>query len=50
MTESNPLLFDLDNGIAMLTLNRPHEGNALTPALLASGYRVVNETVQVVRL
>lgn len=34
MTESNPLLFDLDDGIAVLTLNRPHEGNALTPALL----------------
>lgn len=36
MDEPNPLLFDLDGGIATLTLNRAHEGNALTPALLAA--------------
>lgn len=34
MNENNPLLFDVDSGVATLTLNRPHEGNALTPALL----------------
>lgn len=34
MTEENPLLFEVDDGVALLTLNRPHEGNALTPALL----------------
>lgn len=36
MSESEPLLFDLADGIATLTLNRPHEGNSLTPPLLAS--------------
>lgn len=35
MSESTPLQFDLEDGIATLTLDRPHEGNALTPALLA---------------
>jgi enoyl-CoA hydratase/carnithine racemase len=34
MDESNPLLFSVDEGIATLTLNRPQEGNALTPHLL----------------
>lgn len=34
--ESNPLRFDVDDGIALLTLHRPHEGNALTPALLSA--------------
>jgi E-phenylitaconyl-CoA hydratase len=33
--ESNAeLLFESNAGIALLTLNRPHEGNALTPTLL----------------
>jgi E-phenylitaconyl-CoA hydratase len=30
------LLFQVDDGVATLTLNRPHEGNALTPGLLAA--------------
>lgn len=34
MSEAHPLLFDVEEGIATLTLNRPHEGNALTPELL----------------
>lgn len=34
MDEPAPLLFEIDGGIATLTLNRPHEGNALAPALL----------------
>lgn len=36
MDESTALLFDVDEGIATLTLNRPQEGNALTPALLVA--------------
>ncbi|MCD9029741.1 enoyl-CoA hydratase/isomerase family protein [Luteimonas sp. BDR2-5] len=36
MDDANALLFDVEDGIATLTLNRPHEGNALTPALLAA--------------
>lgn len=38
MTEDRPmddeLLFTVEDGVATLTLNRPHEGNALTPTLL----------------
>jgi E-phenylitaconyl-CoA hydratase len=34
MDESSPLLMAVDDGVAVLTLNRPHEGNALSPALL----------------
>jgi E-phenylitaconyl-CoA hydratase len=34
MTESSPLLFEIDEGVAVLTLNRPAEGNSLTPELL----------------
>ena len=34
MQPSQDLLFDVDQGIATLTLNRPHEGNALSPPLL----------------
>jgi enoyl-CoA hydratase/carnithine racemase len=36
MDEATALLFTVDEGVALLTLNRPHEGNALTPALLAA--------------
>lgn len=36
MDESSALLIEVDDGIATLTLNRPWEGNALTPALLAA--------------
>ncbi|MFT4265621.1 MAG: enoyl-CoA hydratase/isomerase family protein [Xenophilus sp.] len=35
MSESDPLRFEVEDGVATLTLNRPHEGNALTPALLS---------------
>ena len=34
--ESEPLLFDLADGVARLTLNRPHEGNAMAPNMLAA--------------
>jgi len=34
MVETPPLLFSHADGIARLTLNRPHEGNSLTPELL----------------
>ncbi len=34
MDDLSPLLFDVDEGVAVLTLNRPHEGNSLTPELL----------------
>lgn len=48
MDESHPLLFNVDAGIATLTLHRPHEGNALTPALLVAlehaWTRVENDT------
>lgn len=39
MTDPNQteeLLFSVEDGIATLVLNRPHEGNALTPTLLAA--------------
>lgn len=36
MDDSSELQFDIDEGVATLTLNRPHEGNALTPGLLAA--------------
>jgi enoyl-CoA hydratase/carnithine racemase len=32
LQDTEELLFHVDNGVATLTLNRPHEGNALTPA------------------
>lgn len=34
--EAQPLLFDVADGVATLTLNRPHEGNSLSPALLVA--------------
>lgn len=34
MEESSPLLIDTDDGVVTLTLNRPAEGNSLTPQLL----------------
>jgi|SRR5580658_1721256 E-phenylitaconyl-CoA hydratase len=34
MEDATPLLFAVDDGIATLTLNRPAEGNSLTPELL----------------
>lgn len=36
MDNDAELLFTLDDGVATLTLNRPYEGNALTPTLLAA--------------
>ena len=36
MEESASLLFEVENGVATLTLNRPAEGNSLTPALLVA--------------
>ena len=34
MNDAQPLLFELTDSIAVLTLNRPHEGNSLSPELL----------------
>lgn len=34
MNDPNSLLFEIQGGVAVLTLNRPHEGNSLTPDLL----------------
>lgn len=34
--DADPLLFDLADGVATLTLNRPHEGNAMAPVLLVA--------------
>ncbi|MET0270281.1 MAG: enoyl-CoA hydratase/isomerase family protein [Sphingomonas sp.] len=31
-----PLLFAVEDGVALLTLNRPHEGNSLSPDLLVA--------------
>lgn len=36
MSDPSPLLFEIDSGIAILTLNRPAEGNSLTPELLVA--------------
>jgi E-phenylitaconyl-CoA hydratase len=34
MNDLSPLLFELDGNVAVLTLNRPAEGNAMTPEML----------------
>ncbi len=31
--EANPVLFSVEDGIATITLNRPHEGNAISPKM-----------------
>jgi E-phenylitaconyl-CoA hydratase len=36
MIASDGLLFELDGGVAVLTLNRPEKGNSLTPELLVA--------------
>jgi len=36
MNDQSPLLFDVADGVAVLTLNRPAEGNSLTPELLVA--------------
>lgn len=33
---TNSLLYDVSEGIATITLNRPHEGNALTPEMITA--------------
>ena len=47
MNESSPLLFDLEDHVAILTLNRPAQGNSLTPELLialeAAWHRINND-------
>jgi len=34
MNEPSPLLYEAAEGVAVLTMNRPHEGNSLNPELL----------------
>jgi enoyl-CoA hydratase/carnithine racemase len=34
MAETQPLLFTVEDGVALLTLNRPEQGNALNPELM----------------
>lgn len=34
--DESPLLFETEDRVAILTLNRPHEGNSLTPELLVA--------------
>lgn len=34
MDDPSPLLFELEDGVAVLTLNRPGQGNSLTPEML----------------
>src|SRR4051812_35894355 len=45
--EAQPVLFTVEDGIATITLNRPHEGNAITPgmqeALEKAWHRVQND-------
>lgn len=36
MSDSATLLFEIEDGVAVLTLNRPSNGNALTPELLVA--------------
>lgn len=36
MDEAAPLLYEVRDGIALVTLNRPQEGNALTPRMLVA--------------
>ena len=36
MTDDAPLLFTMDGAIATLTLNRPHEGNSMSPDMLVA--------------
>jgi len=33
---TDPVLFERDDGVALITLNRPHEGNALAPEMTRS--------------
>jgi enoyl-CoA hydratase/carnithine racemase len=32
----NPLLFTVEDGVALLTLNRPHEGNSISPEMMVA--------------
>jgi enoyl-CoA hydratase/carnithine racemase len=46
MDNAQPLLFEVDDGVAVLTLNRPDRGNSLSPDLLLAleeGWRRVEE-------
>ena len=45
--EAQPILFTVEDGIATITLNRPHEGNAISPGMQAelekAWHRVQND-------
>nr|HPI23470.1 enoyl-CoA hydratase/isomerase family protein [Spirochaetota bacterium] len=38
-----PLLFEVENGVAVITLNRPERRNAFNQALLAAIYDAIDE-------
>ncbi|WP_174274163.1 enoyl-CoA hydratase/isomerase family protein [Sphingomonas bacterium] len=48
--EADPLLFEVTDGVALLTLNRPHEGNAMAPNMLVAleaAWRRVNDDLDI---
>jgi enoyl-CoA hydratase/carnithine racemase len=36
MTDAAPLLFDVEDGIALITLNRPEQGNSISPEMMVA--------------
>jgi 2-(1,2-epoxy-1,2-dihydrophenyl)acetyl-CoA isomerase len=42
-TGTDDLLADVDDGVAVLTMNRPHRRNAMSPAMMAAMDRVLSE-------
>ena len=38
---AEPLRFELDDGVATLTLNRPHEGNSISPGMITPSVSIV---------
>jgi 2-(1,2-epoxy-1,2-dihydrophenyl)acetyl-CoA isomerase len=42
-TGTDDLLADIDDGVAVLTMNRPHRRNAMSPAMMAAMDRILGE-------
>ena len=42
-TGTDDLLADVDDGVAVLTMNRPHRRNAMSPAMMAAMDRILGE-------